>query len=248
MELSKRGVERETSRRMRRWAVDAGDQIRLMRLDAGVTQAELAAVVGVDRSYVPRIEAGDARPSLEVLTAIGLALGAELSLRYFPGSGPRLHDRVQAVMIERLLRELYEGWRVSPEVPVGQPRRGVIDLVTEDRSRSLLVAIEVQSQIRRLEQQIRWANEKAEALRAASTDARLVSRVLVLRSTMATREIAREFEATLATAYPARTADVVQALVSRTASWPGPGVVWMDVRGAQASLLRHPPRGVMLGR
>lgn len=232
---------------MRRWAADTGDQIRVLRLDAGVTQSELATIVGVDRSYIPRIEAGMARPSVAVLTAIGVALGADLSVRFFPGSGPRLHDPFQAVMVEAILRELDTRWAVALEVPVGQPRRGVIDLVITDRHHGLLVAVEVHSQIQRLEQQIRWANEKAEALRVARPGS-TVSTALILRSSAATRDIARASEATFGAAYPARTADVVLALTSGTQPWPGPGIAWMDVRAGYAKLLTYPPRGVALGR
>ena len=69
----------------------------------------------------------------------------------------------------------------------------------------------------------------------------------MLRSTRDLRELARTFEATLAAAYPARTADAVAALTS-DAPWPGPVVAWMRVDGADVSLLGGPPRGVGLGR
>jgi transcriptional regulator with XRE-family HTH domain len=152
MTITKAGVLRETARRMRRLDLQLGEDIRRMRLEAGATLTELAKAVGVHRSHVARIEAGAARPSLEVLTAIGVALGADLSVRYFPGSGPRLHDRFQAAMIERILASLDRRWTAEVEVPVTQPARGVIDLVLTDRSSPLVVAAEAQSELRRLEQ------------------------------------------------------------------------------------------------
>lgn len=254
MSISRTQVERETARRMRRSDVDTGDQIRRMRLEAGVTLTEVARTVAVHRSHVARIESGLARPSLEVLTAIGIALGADLSLRYFPGAGPRLHDRFQAVMVETFLRELDPRWLVELEVPISQPSRGVIDIVLTDRHGPVTVAGEAQSELRRLEQQIRWSTEKADGL-AQRLDRdgpdpvrRNVSRLLILRSTVTTREIARRFGATLAGAYPARTEDVVRALTYPVAPWPGPGIVWMHVEGDRATLMRFPPRGVSLGR
>lgn len=254
MSISRTQVERETARRMRRSDVDTGDQLRRMRLDAGVTLAEVARIVDVHRSHVARIESGLARPSLEVLTAIGIALGADLSLRYFPGAGPRLHDRFQAVMVEAFLRELDPRWLVELEVPISQPSQGVIDIVLTDRHGPVTVAGEAQSELRRLEQQIRWSTEKADGL-AQRLDRdgpdpvrRNVSRLLILRSTVTTREIARRFGATLAGAYPARTEDVVRALTYPGAPWPGPGIVWMHVEGDRATLMRFPPRGVSLGR
>jgi transcriptional regulator with XRE-family HTH domain len=254
MPISKTHVARETARRSRKARIEHGEMIRIMRLDAGVSLSEVARVVDVHRSHIARIEAGKTRPSLDVLTAIGIALGADLSVRYFPGSGPRLHDRFQAAMAETFLRELDPRWLVDLEVPISHPSRGVIDIVLTDRIGPAIVASEAQSRLRRLEQQLRWMAEKADGLAhrltletPAVTD-RTISKLLILRSTVDTREIARRYQATLAAAYPARTEDVVEALTTHTAGWPGAGIVWMHVEGDKATLMRFPPRGVALGR
>jgi transcriptional regulator with XRE-family HTH domain len=254
MAISRTSVARETDRRMRRLDIATGDHVRRMRLDAGVTLTQLAELVGVHRTWLARIEQGRARASLAVLTAIAVALGADLSLRYFPGSGPRLHDRFQAGMIETILRSLDPRWRAELEVPVSNPSRGVIDLVLTDRSSQVIVAAEVQSELRRLEEQIRRCAEKADGLgRRRADDHRSgrpipVSKLLILRSTANTREIARRYEATLSAAYPARTRDVVAALTTATAPWPGSGIAWMHLRGATQTLMHVPPPLVSLGR
>ena len=252
--MSRTSVARATVRRMRRINLETGEQVRRLRLDAGVSLSEISRMVGVHRSHIARIESGAVHPSLAVLTAIGVALGADLSVRFFAGSGPRLHDRFQAAMIEAFLRELDPRWRIELEVPISRPARGVIDLVLADRLDPVIVVTEAQSQIRRLEEQVRWAREKAAGLadhldRAgqAPTDRR-ISQLLILRSTVATREIAVRYRATLAAAYPARTDSVVRALTSPTTPWPGAGIVWMRFEGGRAVLMRHPPRGVDLGR
>lgn len=211
-------------------------------------------MTGIHKSHVARIEAGLARPTIEVLCAISVALGADLSLRFFPGAGPRVHDRFQAPMVESLLGELDSRWLVQLEVPVLRPSRGVIDLVLTDKADATMVACEVQSELRRLEQQIRWSAEKADGLatqlaeNSAVGDHRPASRLLILRSTQATREIARRYETTLATAFPARSHDVVLALTTSSAPWPGAGIVWMNLHGRDATLMAFPPRGVALGR
>lgn len=239
---------------MRRFDLQIADDIRRLRLDAGITLTALAEVVGVHRSHIARIEAGTARASLEVLTAIGLALGADLSLRYFPGSGPRLHDRFQAVMIEAILSSLDRRWGSEVEVPVTDPARGVIDLVLRDGASPAIVASEAQSELRRLEQQVRWGTEKADGLRrrlerdSPVGAGYVVSRLLILRSTVANRDLARRYEATLSVAYPARTEDVVRALTTPSAPWPGAGIIWIRIDGGAATLLPRPPRGVTLGR
>jgi len=140
-------------------------------------------------------------------------------------------------------------------VPVHYPVRGLIDVVLVRPDRSLVVAIEAQSEIRRLEQQLRWANEKARALLNSEIVATIrepdgpprVGQVMLLRSTAATREVARRFEATLATAYPASAFDTWMALTGE-APWPGSGIVWARVDRGEASILERPPRGVRLGR
>jgi hypothetical protein len=51
----------------------------------------------------------------------------------------------------------------------------------------------------------------------------------------------------IAAAYPARTADVYAALTGE-ASWPGDAILWCRVDGREATVLRHPPRGIAVGR
>lgn len=236
---------------MRRVGLHYGEDIRRLRGEAGVSLAELAAVVGVHRSHIGRIEANQVQPSLAVLSAIGVALGADLSVRFYAGSGPRLHDRFQALMVVNLLRRLDQRWKPELEVPVTRPSRGVIDIVLNDRASPVAVAAEVQSELRRLEQQIRWSTEKADGLLERLGRDRpgvTVSRLLILRSTSSTRELARRYSAMLAASYPARTETVVQALTQSSTPWPGAGIVWVRIDGAEASLLSHPPRGVDLGR
>jgi transcriptional regulator with XRE-family HTH domain len=254
MAITRTEVTRESDRRMRRFWLQNGEDVRRIREDAGISIGQLAGVTGIHKSHVARIEAGVARPTIDVLSTIGVALGADLSLRFFPGTGPRLHDRFQAPMIEALLRELDVRWLVELEVPVVRPSRGVIDLVLTDKANATVVAGEVQSELRRLEQQIRWSTEKAGGLAsqlAGNGETSVVgnvSRLLVLRSTAATREIARRYAMTLATAFPARSHDVFLALTTSSAPWPGAGIVWMNLHGRVATLMAFPPRGVAVGR
>lgn len=253
MAVTKKRVQGEAARRVRHLQLHSGEEIRRLRLEAGVSVADLANVVGIHRSYIPMIEAGRAHPSVEVLAAIGVALGADLSIRYFAGAGPRLHDRFQAEMIETLLRRLDRRWQPSVEVAIDRPARGVIDLVLTDRVGRVVVAAEAQSELRRLEQQIRWASEKADGLARQIAErepdaGQTISRLLVLRSTIATRDLARQFEATLTAAYPARTAAVVRTLTTPDSTWPGPGIIWIRLDAGHGTLLETPPRGVALGR
>jgi hypothetical protein len=134
------------------------------------------------------------------------------------------------------------------DTPPRRRRRGLFD----GRTR-LVVATEFQSEFRRLEQEIRWNVEKGEGIvtKIMQEDGDrpwMGSRLLVVRSTVSTRAVAKQYEATLRAAYPARTRDVLDALTSPTAAWPGPGVVWMIVEAGKARMLDGPARGVRAGR
>lgn len=236
---------RELDRRRRRLRSRLAQQLADARSDAGVARTTLARAAGIDPSYLWKIETAAAQPSLDLVVTIAAALGCEVGMRLFPASGPRLVDRFQAPMIEQLLRELHPRWRGRPEVPVLRAH-GTIDLVLDDQHRGLRVACESHSELRRLEEVLRRAAEKASGLDPLHAGV-AVSRMLLLRSTSATRAVARSFEATLAAAYPAKTADAVAALRSEN-TWPGPAIVWARVENGRAEILDGPPRGLRLGR
>jgi transcriptional regulator with XRE-family HTH domain len=244
-------IDRETQRRMRQLRRAIGADVERIRTDSATTLAHLATVAGIDRSFVGRVEAGIANPSLETLTALAVALGADLSVRFYPGTGPRLTDRHQARMIEAVLRRLAPAWRPHLEVPVSRPFRGVIDVVFERSAERLLVVSEAYSALARLEQQIRWSADKAASIgssRLAEPGPEWTTfRLLILRSTAANRDLARSFEATLRAAYPAKTRDAARSLTDGE-PWPGDAIVWVRIDGDRAELMDSPPRGVLVGR
>jgi hypothetical protein len=122
-------------------------------------------------------------------------------------------------------------------VLVHRPARGSIDLGLHEPRERLLVASELQSELRRLEQLFRWHAQKVESLPSWEGWVRLsevpaVSRLLVVRRTRATREVAAQFAAQLRAVLPAHPDDAVAALTG-TSAWPGPALVWVsiDARG-----------------
>jgi transcriptional regulator with XRE-family HTH domain len=246
-----RTIKRVIDARLRRIERQVADDLMRARVDAGASIAQVARAPCIDRAHVGRIERGVAHASLESLVACAAAIGADVSIRIDPGVGPRLTDRHQAAMIEEILRHLNPIWRPHLEVSVSRPSRGVIDAVFERRDQPTLVVSEFQSTLPRLEQQLRWIGEKVAAI--ASSDLvgpralPPVSKLLVLRSTEATREVARRFESILRTAYPAQTRAAVDSLRSGS-PWPGDAIVWMRIEGTTVTVLDGPPRGVAVGR
>jgi len=69
--------EREKLERAERSFVLIG-QLLALRLEAGLTQTELAKRSGVRQSEISKIENGRINPTMETLEGLGAALGAQL--------------------------------------------------------------------------------------------------------------------------------------------------------------------------
>lgn len=241
----------QAARRRHRGALRAVvDELRGLREDAGLSQAVVARAATISPSYLSEIEAGRTSPTLQTLHALAAVLGCDLSIRLFPNAGPAIRDRFQARIIEALLRTLGTRWSARIEVPVQRPVRGVIDVVLTDRTSGLLVATEVHSDLRRVEQQLRWATLKADALALQATGVRTaappVSRLLILRSTERTRALATELAATFAAAYPADPGAALRALTSGDVPWPGPALLSATVRGTDVRLFARSPHAPLV--
>jgi transcriptional regulator with XRE-family HTH domain len=225
-----------------------GSDIRTIREDSAISQTRLAAAAGISRAHLSGIESGAREASTGALAAIADVLGADLSVRMYPGTGPRIRDHLQAAILEALLEDLHPRWKRFVEVPVYRPVRGVIDVVLHDATTPVVVAVEIQSELRRLEQLIRWANQKRDALPSsdawrsvADTEPPAVSALLVVRTTRATRAVVNDHPEVLRALYPASAADVHAALTT-DAAWPGAGLLWATVDGGRARLMPQPPR------
>lgn len=245
---------RIVSRRAGELSRSIGSEIARLRIDAGLSRTRLARESGIDPGYLLRIERGDHEPSLSTLIAIGDTLGADLVVRFYPNTGPRIRDRHQSAIAEAVLAILHSRWRATPEVGVSRPVRGWIDLAVHDPAESVVIATEIESLLLRLEQLVRWHEAKASALPsstlwtfAGAESTPVVSRLLVIRSTRANREIARDYESLLRAAYPATCADARESLTGIRA-WPGPSILWADTRASGTRIMDGPPRGVLLGR
>jgi transcriptional regulator with XRE-family HTH domain len=248
-----RGFDLERAARsaaIRRHTALVADLDRL-RADAGVTVEQLAREAGIDPGYLRRIlarldqrdaqhSASHPAPSIETYQRLASALGADLSTRVYPNTGPAIRDRHQARMLELVLGRLHPRWGPFTEVAVRRPSRGWIDLGLHDSAAHLFIAGELESGLHRLEQQIRWSAEKAASLPSWEGWAHLgeepaSSRLLVVRRTRATRAVAREFGRQLRVAYPAHPDDALAALTG-TAPWPGSALVWAVLDGPRSRL------------
>ncbi|HEX5579734.1 MAG TPA: helix-turn-helix domain-containing protein, partial [Candidatus Limnocylindria bacterium] len=131
-----------------------GRELRLARIAAGSSQAEVGRRLGLSKSEISRIERSEI-PGLTVLALQRHAavLGLQLSARLYPG-GRRVLDAPQLALLGRARERLEPAWRWELEVPVPLPRdlravdarlnRGDISIVVEAITR----LSDVQAQVR----------------------------------------------------------------------------------------------------
>ena len=81
-----RMINRELATREGCGVAAVGSTLKALRLDAGLTQAELAARLGTTQSAVARMEAGGKRTTLASAERVAAALGCEMAVAF---------DRVQ---------------------------------------------------------------------------------------------------------------------------------------------------------
>lgn len=240
--MTTRNIERAARRASLRTRRTIRDDLDRLRLDAGWSVAQLARAAGVDPAYAYRILTGDERPTLETYAKLAAALGADIALRAYAGTGPPVRDRHQAPILELVLEERHPRWGPYTEVLVHRPARGSIDALLHEPRERVAVATELQGELRRLEQLVRWQTMKAESLPSwegwphLGPEAPAISRLLIVRRTRATRQVATEFALQLRVAYPAHPDDAVASLTG-TAPWPGPALIWVALDGGRARFL-----------
>ncbi len=252
--MGEANLERRIKVRQTDFRKALAEEVRRVLDTEGISLRALGAAVGVDPSQLSRFLRGAGGISQDALVAVATGLGHDLSVRLFEATGPRVRDHIQAVMIAALLAVLHARWIARLEVAVYRPVRGVIDIVLQDRETWELVAGEGHSQLRAVEQQLRWAGQKADALESAKgfpwTPAAFeprVGRLLLLRSCAANHELLASLPETFRTAYPDSTEVAVAALRTGDRPWPGSAIVWVDVDGAATRVLGSTPRAARIG-
>lgn len=70
-------------------ALEPAYQIARLRIEHGLTQAQLAELVGAKQPSIARLERGQTQPSVEFLSRIATALGMRLEVRFVPAEPGR---------------------------------------------------------------------------------------------------------------------------------------------------------------
>ena len=230
-------------RRAEQLSRQLADEIVRQREDAGLSRRALAAAAGIHHSVLDRIEDGRVRPSHETYLRLAAALGADFTAHLYPNAGPAIRDRFQAPIVEGLLGILAHRWQPFPEAAVRRPARGWIDVALHDPAAGLVVATEIESLLRRLEQLARWSRAKADSLPSwdgwqGLPKAPEISQLLIVRRTRANLDIARGADRQLRATWPAHPSDALASL-SGAERWPGPALVWVRCERGDVRFLDH---------
>jgi transcriptional regulator with XRE-family HTH domain len=66
--------------------LEPGYQVARLRIKLGITQSQLAEMVGTKQPSIARLESGASSPSLSFLEKVAEALGAEMKVNLIPKS------------------------------------------------------------------------------------------------------------------------------------------------------------------
>jgi transcriptional regulator with XRE-family HTH domain len=184
-----------------------GAELRLARAALGMSRLAVAQRAGVARSTVERIEDGDASVQVNTLAAVLAAVGLDIVLQAYEGSGVSLHDRGQMEVVEQLRSVAAPYWRAQIEVAAGEFGRSA-DLVFYGADE--IQHHEIERAVVNFQAQLRSALRKREAL--AASDSRPVRLVLDIEDTQRNRDALRPHAALLAAQLPAGTREVMHSL------------------------------------
>lgn len=93
-------------------------ELRDARHDRGLSQASVATALGVDRSWVSRVERGRVDDvGIIAATELLAAVGLELSVRAYPSGGP-LRDAAHSALLEHLRARIHRSLSWATEVPL----------------------------------------------------------------------------------------------------------------------------------
>ncbi len=212
-------------RQLRRTCIRFGEEIREIRLRAGVSQAAVARAIGVSRSVICRMEQGTPEVSARIRARAVGVLGGDFRIAVYPGSAPLIHDAAHARIVEAVLQGCDPGWHLTVESPVPGPGRRSTDIRLDRRDETVLM--EVETRIRAVEAIIREGAEKRAAVAEVAPAGRSIHVVLVLPPTRHHRALVSAHPGIVAAAFPASHDSLARALANRDVPWPGDGILWM---------------------
>ena len=193
------------------------------RLRLDLTQQQVASRVGVSRSYIAKVELGQANPPLQLVESIAEALGLELELRAMPPVF--MKDRLQRDVVHAHCsgyidrRFMTAGWMTAREIEVHHGRsHGWIDLLAFDPRTGTLLVIEVKTRfddLGAIERQLAWYERSSWSVaRNLGWEPRRSASWLLLLSSEEVEQALRANRRTLELSFPRRAGEMLEDLVS----------------------------------
>ena len=216
---------RDAERALRHQSTRMAEEIRALRIRAGLSQAAVAREVGVSRSAISKLELGYPGIALRLRFRVATVLGGDLRLSVFAESGPHIRDSVQAKIVEGLLARADPAWRPTVEATVPGVGRRSVDLRLDGPAD--IVLIEVETHIGSLEEIIRELHSKRDAVDQAESPRKRIHVVLVLPTSRHHRSIVQAHPKTINAAFPISSIRLARALADPSAGWPGDGILWI---------------------
>src|SRR5690349_25165718 len=169
-------------------------EARSARLDAGLSQIEVARALRMSRSQYSRIERG-LSPDLSITIAVRMfaVLGFDLSVRPYP-AGDAINDAAQVALLGRLRARCHPSltWRTEVPLPLPGDLRAWDATITSDAIRA---AVEAETRLRDLQ-----ALDRRLALK--QRDGGFDHVILLVLGSRANRSIIRAHADTLRTRFP----------------------------------------------
>lgn len=203
---------REGRRRASHLVDRFGSELRIARAAAGLTQSQVAEIVGLSQPFVSLVERGRRQPDWQTACSLAAAVAHDLSIRLFPATTSSLRDRGQIELASRIIQDCHESWHATLERPVSPSSndRRAADIVLEGRREVL--HIEVERRLVDFQAQLRAAQLKRAAL-VAQLD-RPVRLVLAMPDTRRAREHVADEAPVVRSALPASSTAVWRSIRS----------------------------------
>ena len=231
---SAKRVDRISHENARRIGERFGNEVRIARVSAGLTQRDLAGRAGLTQAFVSQIERGLALPGIDSMVRVARVLGMVLSLRLFPGDGLKLRDSGQLDVADTIRSQTHASVRIRLEEPIayGNDRRAA-DMVLETPIE--LVMLEIERGLADFQAQYRAAQLKRATL--SERLGRTVRLVIAVPDTRRNRELLRQHEELIKTALPVSSRQIWAAIRSGEPIG-GDGLLWVRVNPGNGSRAR----------
>jgi transcriptional regulator with XRE-family HTH domain len=187
-----------------------GRELRVARMNAGLTQAEMARLAAVSQQEASKTEQGATDVSLEARCRLAAACGHQLGWRLYPVATVRLRDSGQMALAQAIVSGAHPSWRPRLEVPVAQGDPRAADLILTGTTE--IIHIEIERALVDFQAQLRSAQVKREQL--AAQDARPMRLVIAVPDTTATRARLAPFQQLIGQTMPVTSRRIASALRS----------------------------------